>query len=312
MPNHKIHHYDSFVNENNNPVENSLSCYNENKCKTKYPIVLIHGTGFRDRKIFCYWGRIPKVLISYGASIFYGHQDSWATIENNASVIKNSIERVLKETGAEKVNLISHSKGGLEARYVISTLHMSNQVASLTAIAAPHHGSKTMDRIYKLPKVLFEIVSVFVNLWFRSLGDTKPDFHNVCKSFTTSYAQEFNKNNPDMDGVYYQSYAAVMKNSFSDFFMSIPHFVINLIEGENDGLVPLYSAKWTNFKGVLASGTNRGISHADEVDIRRMRLSKKTRLGIDDVSNGTETIGNVNDICDFYVKIVSDLKNMGY
>jgi triacylglycerol lipase len=72
------------------------------KCQTKYPIVLIHGTGFRDRKYLNYWGRIPKALASNGSSIFYGHQDSWATIENNAIMIKNSIEKIIAETGYEQ------------------------------------------------------------------------------------------------------------------------------------------------------------------------------------------------------------------
>ena len=273
---------------------------NEDRCQTKYPIVLIHGTGFRDRKILNYWGRISKVLTKNGSFIFYGHQDSWASIEDNAIIVKNSIEKAITESGAEKVNLIAHSKGGLEARYVITTFGMSTQIASLTTIATPHHGSKTMDMLYKLPKVLFKLVSVFANLWFRILGDKKPDFHTTCKGFTTYYTEEFNKNNPDIDGVYYQSYAAIMKNSFSDILMFIPHFVINIIEGENDGLVTPESAKWTNFKGVLKGSTNRGISHADEVDLRRMKLSKKIESGY------------VNDICEVYVQIVSDLKSMGF
>lgn len=269
-------------------------------CHTKYPIVLIHGTGFRDRKVFGYWGRVPKVLTENGSEIYYGHQDSWSTIENSAATLKVTIEKAMEEIGAEKVNLIAHSKGGLESRYLISTLGMANKIASLTTIAAPHHGSKTMDIVYKLPKGLFELVAVLANLWFRLLGDKNPDFHMVCKGFTTYYTEEFNKNNPDVNGVYYQSYAAVMKNSFSDLFLFFPHFVINLIEGENDGLVTPKSARWTNFKGILKGSTNRGISHADEVDIRRMKLSNRIKSGV------------INDICDVYVQIVADLKSMGY
>ena len=46
-----------------------------NNCKTKYPILMVHGMGFRDRKYFNYWGRIPKILKENGADIYYGHQD---------------------------------------------------------------------------------------------------------------------------------------------------------------------------------------------------------------------------------------------
>ena len=43
-------------------------------CKTKYPIVLVHGVFFRDNKLFNYWGRIPRALESYGAKIYYGQR----------------------------------------------------------------------------------------------------------------------------------------------------------------------------------------------------------------------------------------------
>lgn len=272
----------------------------ENCCETRYPIVLIHGTGFRDRNWLNYWGRIPKVLINYGCEIFYGQQDSWATIECNATTVKKSIEDALTASGAKKVNLIAHSKGGMEARYTISTLRMSDHIASLTTIGCPHHGSRTMDVVCKLPKLLFRLVSVFVDLWFRILGDRNPDFHQVCRQFTTYFAEEFNRQNPDSESVYYQSYAAVMKNSFSDFILTVPHFVISMVEGENDGLVTPMSARWTNFQGILRGSSNRGISHADEVDLRRRRLTKKAQAGY------------VQDICDIYIKIVEDLRQHGF
>ena len=274
--------------------------YKSDDCKTKYPVVLIHGTGFRDRKYLNYWGRIPKFLIQNGCLIFYGNQDSWATIENNAATIKDTLEHILNKTGAKKVNLIAHSKGGLEARYLISTLGMSEQIATLTTIATPHHGSKTMDLLYRLPRSLFRIANFFANLWFRILGDSAPDFHAVCEQFTTHFAKNFNKENPDVPSVYYQSYAAVMKNSFSDIFLFFPHFVVNLVEGINDGLVTPRSAKWTNFRGIIKSSSTRGISHADEVDIRRSKLSRK------------KNAQHITDICDVYYQIVTELKNSGY
>ena len=43
---------------------------------TKYPILMIHGMGFRDHDRLCYWGRIPKMLEKNGARVFFGRQDS--------------------------------------------------------------------------------------------------------------------------------------------------------------------------------------------------------------------------------------------
>ena len=56
----------------------------KNVCSTKYPLLLVHGVGFRDFHYFNYWGRIPRALKKNGARVFYGHQEAWGTVEENA------------------------------------------------------------------------------------------------------------------------------------------------------------------------------------------------------------------------------------
>ena len=269
-------------------------------CQTRYPILLIHGAGFRDRKYLRYWGRIPKALERQGARIYYGHQDAWGSVEHNAAVVKASLEKILAETGCEKVNIIAHSKGGLDARCMLSSLGMAGHAASLTTIASPHNGSKTVDLLCRLPKFLFKLAAFFANLFFRIAGDKKPDFYTASRQFTTDSMAAFNAQNPDIPGVYYQSYAAVMKSPFSDIFMFWPCLIVGLVEGGNDGLVTPAAAAWGNFRGVLRGATGRGISHPDEVDVRRMNFTRKAREG------------GVNDIRQVYIDIVSELKQMGY
>ncbi len=265
----------------------------------KYPVLLVHGMGFRDNKLVGYWGRIPKALKKVGCDVHFGHQDSNADIETNAVQLVERIDLILEKTGAKKVNIIAHSKGGLDSRYAISTLGASDKVASLTTICTPHHGSKTMDRIMKLPDFLIRFVGFCTDCWFRFLGDKKPNSYKVFHSFTTKVAKEFNINNPDREGVMYQSYAFVMKNPFSDIFMMIPNLVIGLFEGENDGLLTPEAVKWSNFRGVYRSNGKRGISHCDEVDMRRRPFTKKA--------------GNcVSDIVDFYTDVATELTKNGF
>lgn len=266
----------------------------------KYPIFFIHGTGFRDRKRFGYWGRIPAVLEEQGIRIGYGNQDSWGTIEDNAKTIKRNLIKFMEETGCEKVNIIAHSKGAIEARYLAAALDCPSYIASITSICGPHHGSKTMDKLQKMPSFLFLFAALFVNLWFRILGDEKPDFKNACKQFTTDYMCAFNQKYPDVDSIYYQSYATMMKHPFSDIFMTLPNLIVRLVEGENDGLVTVASARWTNFSGVWLGATARGISHADAVDFRRRRFTCKA------------SDAGITDICDCYVDIVQKLYMAGF
>ncbi len=240
----------------------------DGRCATRYPIMLIHGTGARDRKRLGYWGRIPKALQDEGAAVFTGGQDSWGTIEDNAETLRQSMQKALAETGAGKLNLIAHSKGGLDARYAISRLGLAEQVASLTTLSTPHRGSRTMEKLCRMPAWLFRLAALFVNGYFRLLGDKKPDFAAVCRQFTCSYMETFNREVPDAPGVLYRSYGSVMKNSRCDWLMRVPFWVIRRIEGENDGLVTPESAKWGEYRGLLPGG-RLGISHADMVDLRR-------------------------------------------
>ena len=60
----------------------------EKKYILKYPVLLVHGMGFRDNKYINYWGRIPEELEKMGCSIFYGEQDSNASVETNGEHLK--------------------------------------------------------------------------------------------------------------------------------------------------------------------------------------------------------------------------------
>ncbi len=259
-------------------AEYDFACYKDNLrtvraesdiCKTKYPLILVHGIGFRDIKYFNYWGRIPKELTRYGATIYYGNQEALGTIAYNAEDIRNKIQEVLKETGCDKVNIIAHSKGGLDSRYAISCLGMAPYTASLTTVCTPHRGCRFVDYACRLPDGLYRFVANCFNKTFLRFGDKNPDFYNATHQFSTKESQRFNNDTPDMPEVYYQSYATVMKGRFADPLLWIPYSMIKPLEGENDGLVSIDSAKWGEFQGVLRSTGRRGISHGDIIDLKR-------------------------------------------
>lgn len=266
-------------------------------CATKYPVVLVHGAGFGDKTLgINYWGRIPQALEAEGAKVYYGGTDGWGSIESNAAMLRDTINKVLSSTGAKKVNIIAHSKGGVEARYMISSLGMAGKVASLTMISTPNRGSELVSELTGFfPDFLIKVVGAGADVIRWAWGDKKPDFYNGVQSLTPEYMVEFNKKNPDKSGVYYQSYAGSLKNPASDIIMMFTHFPIRNLEGENDGMVAVSSAKWTNFKGVLRGSGYRGISHIDEVDLRRRDIA-------------IEPLHGATTMREFYVAVVKDLK----
>lgn len=261
-------------------------------CKTKYPILLVHGLGFRDWKYFNYWGRIPAELIRNGATIFYGHQEACATVVTNAEHIRKKVLEIVEETGCEKVNIIAHSKGGLDSRYAIAKLGIEDYVATLTTVGTPHHGSQVTDLANKLPDNFYRKVADFADRRFKKLGDESPDFYTACHQFNSDYAEKFNEEIKDSEKVYYQSYASVMKNSFSFDILGFTWLLLSRY-GRNDGLVTEESAKWGNFRGVYESKRIRGISHGDTIDLKREDYKGY-------------------DPREAYVEIVSELKDMGY
>lgn len=263
-------------------------------CHTKYPVVMVHGIFFRDWQIFNYWGRIPGELMRNGAAVYYGKQQSAQSVAASASELKKQIEHVLQETGSDKVNIIAHSKGGLDSRYMISCLGMEEHVASLTTINTPHLGCVWVDHILKkIPGFVVEFVTKRYNSLFRVLGDTAPNFYEGLMDLTAANCKQLNEKMPDSGQVMYQSSMSVMSKMFSDGFPLWLSYCFAKEEGENDGLVSVTSARWGNYLGTVSTKKKRGVSHGDVIDLRR-----------EDIPG--------YDVREFYVKLVADLKNKGF
>lgn len=262
-------------------------------CHTKYPLLLVHGVGFRDFRYFNYWGRIPRNLVRNGATVYYGHQEAWGTIEDNAAILKAKIQEICRATGCEKVNIIAHSKGGLDSRYLISGLHMAPYVASLTTINTPHRGSALVEFLKHMPDGLYRAICDRIDQYFKLMGDRAPDTYDASWQLSKAYTKEFNERYPDEPGVYYQSYASLMKHGLSSWLLCIPYWILKRLDGPNDGLVTVESARWTNFHEVLENRYLRGISHADVIDLAR-----------DDYRDF--------DVLEFYNRLVRELAAKGY
>lgn len=146
-------------------------------CETRYPILLVHGVFFRDNRLLNYWGRIPHELEANGAVCYYGQHQSAASVRDSGEELAERIRAIVRETGCGKVNIIAHSKGGLDCRYAIAHGGVADLVASLTTINTPHRGCLFAEWLLdKAPAGLKERVAATYNHGARWLGDTQPDF----------------------------------------------------------------------------------------------------------------------------------------
>lgn len=264
-------------------------------CDTKYPILMVHGVFFRDLRSFNYWGRVPADLEKNGARIYYGNQESAASIDDCGKHIAARIKEIVDETGCGKVNIIAHSKGGLDSRAAITLYGAAPYVASLTTVNTPHRGCQFADYLLgKAPEGLKNAVASKYNAALRKLGDKNPDFIAAVTDLTHDAAKTFNERCPDVDGVYYQSIGSKSVRAASGRFpLNLSYHLVNYFDGPNDGLVALPSMKWGADFTYVTPRKSRGITHGDMIDLMR------------------ENIDGF-DVRETYVELVSGLKQKGF
>ena len=260
-------------------------------CHTRYPLLLVHGVFFRDFRFFNYWGRIPYALKQNGAVIYYGSQQSAASVASCGQELAERIRSIVQETGCEKVNIIAHSKGGLDSRYAISACGAAPFVASLTTINTPHRGCIFADYLLeKIPTNVQKSVARKYNAALKKCGDANPDFLSAVQDLTASACTRRNEMLPNHPDVYYQSVGTQMNCASSGRFpLNMAYPLVRHFDGANDGLVSLESAVWGEHFTRLTVPDGRGISHGDIIDLNR------------------ENIPGF-DVREFYVNLIHELK----
>lgn len=113
------------------------------------PVILVHGT-FANRTIN--WVEMAPRLkaagycvyaLDYGDYLGLGALGVYATgpIERSAEQLREYVDEVLAQTGADQVDLVGHSQGGMMPRYYLKRLGGAADVDDLVAITASHYGT---------------------------------------------------------------------------------------------------------------------------------------------------------------------------
>lgn len=281
-----------------NKIKLNKSRREQNLCAVKYPIVLVHGVFFRDFKSLNYWGRIPNQLEENGARIYYGNHGSAASVSDSAKELDERIRQIVEETGCGKVNIIAHSKGGLDCRYAMAKLGTAPYIASLTTINTPHRGCRFADYLLgKIPVKGQQKIANTYNATLRKLGDTNPDFMAAVTDLTQNACEARNKElsaaEAGQNGVFCQSVGSkLMKPSGGRFPLNCSYPLVQHFDGANDGLVGVESFCWGEEYQFVCSTGKRGISHGDMIDLNREDFKDF-------------------DVREFYVQLVYKLKQRG-
>jgi triacylglycerol lipase len=226
---------------------------------TTYPIVLAHGMmGFGYLGSFAYWRGIPERLRAHGAVVFVTQVSAFNSSEVRGEQLLAQVERIVKQTGARKVNLIGHSHGSQSARYVAAM--RPDLVASVTSVAGPNTGSDVADwleaqaqtRPWFTRTVLSLGNTVGAAINWASDADLPQDALASMHALNTRGTADFNKRFPAgmptrycsegakaVKGVRYYSWTGIGQFyrglNPSDYVMALTHQVNP--SGQDDGLV---------------------------------------------------------------------------
>jgi triacylglycerol lipase len=230
------------------------------------PIVLHHGLmGFGDLQVgpvkLAYFRGIDRAIRAAGHPLIVSRVHPTGAIELRARQLKENILRGLKQLGRERepILLIGHSLGGLDARFMISQLGMSDRVAALLTIATPHRGSPYADWcLLNLGKRLGGLALMnMVGLDVRAVSD-----------LTTTNCRRFNRVIKNVPGVQYFSVSGARPWHRVPPFAVHAHRIITAKEGENDCLVSVKSSTWGEHLGVWPADHFHTINHKLVVEIK--------------------------------------------
>ncbi len=289
------------------------------------PIVLAHGFfGFDDfagAGFLTYFHGVRDDLLARGETlVFTPTVDPFNSSEVRGAELLAQIETLLTDTGARQVNLIGHSQGGLDARWVAH--HRPDLVASVTTVATPHGGSRLSDIVLGLladpnsQGLADALVRLIGAPLYDAAGETTSVVEGL-RQFSTEGIADFNTRITDDPAVAYFSIGGR-----SDYHLAIdecrvpeaPDFIrrwereldpidpmLDLAEmildgglGDpfpNDGLVRVIDARWGTFLGCIPA------DHLDEVG---------------QLAGDRPGLFNDWDHRDFYADLVAWLRASGY
>lgn len=260
-----------------------------------------------------YWHGIKQKLESSGCKVFIAKVAPYGSISQRAKVLNVYINEICKENDFKEVNLVAHSMGGLDCRYLISAIPdeaKQYKVCSLTTLSTPHHGSVVADYLLhnlKLDKFVSNDGVVRI---------IPPAFGQL----TTDYLKGFNERHPPDENVAYFSFGAYFWPKWYNFFYltwRIVFFSSTVLEDRmSDGLVSINSSKYGHYLGTLKNVDH--LTLINWLDITK-KLKVNSWFSDNDVLHNTNSQDLAQkddnddfDILDLYVKICDDLGKRGF
>jgi triacylglycerol lipase len=200
------------------------------------PVVLVHGLFGFDRigvpgVMLHYFRGIVKHLESLGVHAHAVRLPAAASVPDRARIL---VEKIVA-LGHERVDIIAHSLGGLDARYALAKLDLAKHVRSIVTIGTPHHGTPLANWAHEGPLGLARKAIKLVGIPLHALDWLSP-----------AALEKFNADVPNVEGVRYACVVGGIREPGTPVSLAIAavHAYLRRVSGPNDGLVPISSQYW--------------------------------------------------------------------
>lgn len=136
------------------------------------PVLFVHGYSSSGS----YWNTMADRFRADGWPSTHLRQWSYDWRQSNATTaqeLAGEVDRLLAATGAAKVDIVTHSMGGLSSRHYTKTLGGSGKTDAWVSLGGPNHGTDAANSCYDTSCSEMRIGSAF--LAALNSGDETPE-----------------------------------------------------------------------------------------------------------------------------------------
>ena len=111
------------------------------------PVLLIHGYK-SGASVWTEWNKFLTNSHIPHKAVTFPLNDDCGSAQDHATQLKKIINDFRKETNSPKINIVAHSKGGLDTRIYLSNNISNDAVANFIMIGTPNKGSPVEDKFF--------------------------------------------------------------------------------------------------------------------------------------------------------------------
>jgi pimeloyl-ACP methyl ester carboxylesterase len=178
-------------------------------------------------------------------AVTFEYDDRCGDSQSHAQELDEFIQKLKRENNADKINIVAHSKGGLDARVYLENNPSNDDVANLIMIGTPNRGSPLALGSLAIPPTIYPYLKDFI-CWpavydlipgsaaTTALKNENTEYYTIAGDWIPHYNPFLPLDDPNCSP---PSWLPLQRWATNEF----------VIAGDDDGIVPFESAASDKF-----------------------------------------------------------------